>query len=69
MPSCIIVSTNYFLPTYNGRMSLLSGMYGHSGHYIIHEEEINRRKNTAIAYDPKEHEFLKFCPIYAKRYY
>ena len=36
------------------KMSLLTGVYGHVGHHILHEEEKNRRMNTTLAYDPKE---------------
>ena len=39
-------------------------MYGHVGHHILHEEEKNRRINTALAYDPKEYEFLLYFPLY-----
>ena len=35
-------------------MSLLTGVHGHVGHHILHEEEKNRRRNTAPEYDPKE---------------
>ena len=47
-------------------MSLLTGVYGHVGHHILHEEEKNRRRNTALAYDPRENEFLIYCPLYLK---
>ena len=46
------------------KMSLLTGVYGHVGHHILHEEEKNRRRNTALAYDPGEDEFLLYCPLY-----
>ena len=47
-------------------MSLLTGMYGRVGHHILHEEEKNRKRNTTLAYDPKEDEFLLYCPLYVK---
>ena len=34
-------------------MYLLTGVYGHVGHQIVHEEEKNKRINTDPAYDPK----------------
>ena len=46
------------------KKSLLTGVYGHVGHHILHEEEKNRRINTALAYDPKEDEFLLYFPLY-----
>ena len=39
-------------------------MYGHIGHHIIHEGDKNRRRNNALAYDPKEYEFLLYFPLY-----
>ena len=45
-------------------MSLLNGVYFNLGHHIPHEEEKNRRRNTALAYDPKEDGFLLYCPLY-----
>ena len=45
-------------------MSLLTGVCGHVGRHIIHEEEKNRRINTALECDPKEDEFLIYCPLY-----
>ena len=45
-------------------MSLLTGMYGHVGHHILHKEEKNRRRNTALEYDPKEEKLLLYCPLY-----
>ena len=47
-------------------MYLLTGVYCNLGHHIPHEEEKNRRRNTALAYDPKEDEFLLYCPFYVK---
>ena len=47
-------------------MSLLTGVYGRVDHHILHEKEKNRRRNTAIAYYPKEDEFLLYCPLYLK---
>ena len=47
-------------------MSLLTVVYVHVGHNILHEEEKNRRRNTALDYDPKEDELLLYCPLYAK---
>ena len=41
---------------------LLNG--GHVSNRILHEEEKNKRRNTALAYDPKEDEFLLYCPLY-----
>ena len=35
-------------------MSLLTVVYGHVGHHILHKEEKNRRINTALTYDIKE---------------
>ena len=35
-------------------ISLPTGVYGHVGHHILHEEEKNRRINTALENDPKE---------------
>ena len=35
-------------------MSLQTGVYDYVGHHIIHEEEKNRRRYTALEYDPKE---------------
>ena len=37
-------------------MSLLTGVYGHVGHPMVHEGEKNRRINTALEYYPKEDE-------------
>ena len=36
------------------KIYLLTGVYCNLGHHIPHEEETNRRRNTALAYDPKE---------------
>ena len=47
-------------------MSLLTGVYCNVGHHIPHEEEKNRRRNTDLAYDPKEDELLIYCPFYVK---
>ena len=47
-------------------MSLLTGVYGHVGNHILHREEKNRRRNNALAYDPKEDKFLLYCPLYGK---
>ena len=47
-------------------MSLLTGVYGHVGHHILHEQEKNRRRNNALADYPKEDEFLRYCPLYMK---
>ena len=41
-------------------------MYGHVGHHILYEEEKNRRRNTAMEYDPKEDKFLIYFPLYVK---
>ena len=35
------------------KMSLLTSVYGHVGHHILHKEEENRERNTALEYDPK----------------
>ena len=45
-------------------MSLLTGMYGHVGRHIRHEEQKNRMRNTALEYDPKEENFLLYCLFY-----
>ena len=42
-------------------------MYGHVGHRILHEDEKNSRRKTALAYDPKEEKFLLYCPLYMKQ--
>ena len=47
-------------------MSLLTGVYGNVGHHILHEKEINMRRNTALAYYPKEGGSLLYCPLYVK---
>ena len=47
-------------------MYLLNGVYGHIGHHILHEAEGNRRRNTALAYDPKGDGFLLYFPLYVK---
>ena len=47
-------------------MSLLTCVYGRVSHHILHEEEKNRRRNNALAYDPKEDKFLLYCPLYVK---
>ena len=47
-------------------MSLLTGVYGHVGHHILHEKEKNRRRNTALEYYPKEGRFLLYFPLYVK---
>ena len=48
------------------KMSILTWVCGHVGHHILHEEELNRRRYTALAYDPKEYKFLLYCPFYGK---
>ena len=48
-------------------MSLLTGVYGHVGNHILHKEEKNRRRNNALAYDPKEDEFLLKRTLYVNR--
>ena len=47
-------------------MPLLTGVYGHVGHHILHEEDKNRRINTALEYDPREDELLLYCPFCVK---
>ena len=47
-------------------MSILTWVCGHVGHHILHEEELNRRRYTALAYYPKEEKFLLHCPLYVK---
>ena len=47
-------------------MSLLTGVYAHVGNYILHEEENNRSRNTALAYDPKGNKLLLYCPLYVE---
>ena len=44
----------YFIFFSLKKMSLLTGVYGHVGHHILHEKEKNRKRNTTLAYDPKE---------------
>ena len=46
------------------QMFILTGVYGHVGHHILHEEEKYRRINTSLEYDPKEDELLLHCPLY-----
>ena len=48
------------------KMSLLTGVYGNVGHHILREKEKNRRRNTALAYYPKEGRSLLYCPLYVK---
>ena len=36
------------------KMSLLTGVYGYVGHHILHKEEENMRRNTALDYYPKK---------------
>ena len=38
-------------------------MDGHVGNYILDEKEKNRSRDTALEYDPKEDEFLIYCPL------
>ena len=45
-------------------MPLLTGVYSHVSHHILHEEEKHRRRNNALTYDPKQDEFLLYCPLY-----
>ena len=47
-------------------MSLLTGVYGNVGHHILHDREKNRRRNTALAYDPKEDGLILYFPLYVK---
>ena len=47
-------------------MYLLTGVYGHIGHHILHEKEKNRRRNTDLEYDPKEDEFPSILSIVCK---
>ena len=47
-------------------MSLLTGVYGNVGHHILREKEKNRRRNTALAYYPKEDGLLLYCPLYVE---
>ena len=51
---------------FSKKMSLLTGLYGHVSHHILHEEEKSRRRNTALEYYPKEEKFLLYCPFYVK---
>ena len=48
------------------KMPLLTGVYGHVGHHILHEEDKNRRRNTALEYDPKEEKPLLYFLLYVK---
>ena len=47
-------------------MFVINGVYGHVGHHINNEEEKNRRRNTALAYNPKEDKFLLYFLLYVK---
>ena len=51
---------------FSKKMSLLTSVYGHVGHHILHGEEKNRRINTDLAYDPREEKSLLYCPLYTK---
>ena len=48
------------------KIYLLTGVYGHVGHHVLHEEEKNRRRNTALTYYPREDEFYQYFPLYVK---
>ena len=48
------------------KKSLLTGVYGHVGHHILHEKEKNRKRNTTLAYDPKEDGILLYFLLYVR---
>ena len=60
---CYII---YFILFRGGGGSLLTGVYGHVGHHILHKEDKNKRRNTDLTYDPKEDGFLIYFPLYVK---
>ena len=47
-------------------MSVLTDMYGHVGHHILHKIYKNSSINTALEYYPKEDKFFLYCPLYGK---
>ena len=66
LTSIFSISHNAFhIPQFK-KMSLLTGVYGHVGHQILHKEENNRRINTALVYYPKDEELLLYCSLFAK---
>ena len=56
----------HFIFFSKNKMSLITGVYGHVDHQILHEEEKNRRRSTALEYDTNEDKLILYHTLYVK---